>query len=148
MNVVEQVLNKFLTNFKFECTAKYMEDSDSYYDDAEEVIILGGMSDLTADMYFMNLCKERGLKAEVNVDTMSFLHELGHYETMFLLDDEDWKKSYLIKAVAEVKQDYMMYFKCPVEIIATDWAINFANEYQYAVENFSEKLLDSILSIC
>ena len=55
------ILNNFLLENNFNETAKYVAESDSYYDDGEELIVLGGLTVPTADEIFIKYCYSLGL---------------------------------------------------------------------------------------
>ena len=100
----EQKISKVLNNFLqvqgyTDVTASFVQVSDSYYTSGAErgEIILGGLTNPKADEIFMKYCKTLGLKVEVSIETLSFLHELGHHNTLDFLDGDEITASELIK---------------------------------------------------
>ena len=127
------ILNNFLLENHFDETAKYVAESDSYYDSGEELIVLGGLTVPTADEIFIKYCSSLGLSYEVDIEVLSFLHELGHGETLHIMTEEDEIDRNLTITLrnllgAESKEYFMMYFTTPIEAIATKWAVDFCNK--------------------
>lgn len=146
---VEQILNNFLTSRSCnDVRAEYIEQSDSYY--CNGLIVLGGMSDLKGDEIFMDYCVNTlGLKVEVSVETLSFLHELGHHNTLEIISDEDYVaseiiKQYLYEHDVEDEERFIKYFDCPTEKAATINAIEFCNDNPLIVKKLDEELLSAI----
>ena len=139
MKNINVVLNEFLVQqgYDDELAAGYIKHSDSYYqpsdrDDFRDIVVLGGMSDKRADELFMEYCRELGLAIDVHVETMSFLHEVGHHLTMDFLDedelfDSEMTKLFLNMREEETDENFMEYFTCPIEYEATMDAVNFCN---------------------
>jgi hypothetical protein len=69
----------------------------------------------------------------------SFLHELGHAQTIEFFTDEDIQLSH--KALSPFE-----YFESPIEIAATSWAINYMKEHREQV-NLLAELLQPILNL-
>lgn len=135
---ITNILNDFLKTQGYaedEIYAEYRENEDSYYDESSSIplIVLGGLTNKKADEVFMNFCKnDLGLKTEVSVITLSFLHELGHHNTIDFLDEEENADSEFTKLMLAIlgedtEEDYMSYFTCPIEIEATIDAVEFCN---------------------
>ena len=149
---VTEVLNSFLqTQGYTDVKAKYVKLLDSYYAPGAECgeIVLGGISNLNADKVFMNYCKSLGLAVDISVETMSFLHELGHHNTMDFLDDDELFESEFIKMMLYMQDDeseegYMKYFTCPIEREATIDAIEFCNHCSNVAIELDKKLLKAL----
>ena len=68
---------------------------------------------------------------------LSFFHELGHYNTMYLFSNKELKDYYQLKEIGiDDKEGYFRYFKHPVEDAATTWAINFINAHDVEIEEW------------
>lgn len=146
---IDTILNNFLkTNDFDDARAEYVEHSDSYY--CNGLIVLGGLSDLLGDEIFLNYCKKTlGLKVKVSVETLSFLHELGHHKTLEIIDDEDYLASEVIKRMlyeqdVEDEERFIKYFTCPTEEVATIDAVSFCNSNPDLVIALDEMLLDAL----
>ena len=146
---IDTILNNFLEKSGFDgARAEYVEHSDSYYCDG--LIVLGGLSDLLGDEIFLDYCKSTlGLKVEVSVETLSFLHELGHYNTLETIDDEDYIASEVIKRMlyeqdVEDEERFRKYFTCPVEQAATVDAVSFCNDNPILVTTLDMMLLNAL----
>ena len=148
---VSKVLNEFLESQGYSnVVAKYIEVSDCYYYGGGEVpeVVLGGLTNYEADKVFMTYCKEDlGLEVEISIDTLSFLHELGHHNTIDFLDDAELIESDCIKSMLymlndESEESFMKYFTCPVEKEATIDAVNFCNHNPEVVQQLDNVLLN------
>lgn len=147
---VSKVLNDFLQSQGYNnVIAQYIELSDSYYL-ATRQIVLGGLADVKADEVFVEYCKrDLGLKINISVETLAFLHELGHYNTLDFIDDIDIIASDVIKEVLymqaeETEEAFMKYFTCPVEQEATTDAVNFCNHNPEVVMQLDKDLLTAL----
>jgi hypothetical protein len=70
---------------------------------------------------FVNVCNSLGLAYEIDIFWLSFLHELGHAETLHLVSDADFWEAELL--------DGLDYYFCNREIYATRWAVDFINRH-------------------
>ena len=149
---VTKVLQDFLQSQGYtDVVAKYSKINDSFYAPGAEYgeVVLGGITNKEADEVFMSYCKELGLITEVSVETLSFLHELGHHNTMDFLDDDELTESELIKLMLymdaeESEESYRQYFNCPIEREATLDAIDFCNHCAAAAKELDRKLLKAL----
>ena len=139
---IDIVLNKFLVEqgLADSLCACYIEDCDSYYqyDAVLSRVVLGGLTNKKADEVFMNYCKELGLMVDVHIETLSFLHEVGHHNTIDFLDGEEIFESEMVKLLLaanneETEEYFMRYFVCPEEYEATWDAVSFCNAYPETV---------------
>ena len=152
----EQEISKVLNNFLqvqgyTDVTANFVQASDSYYTSDVECgeIVLGGLTNPKADEIFMKYCKTLGLEIEVSVETLSFLHELGHHNTLDFLDGSEITESELIKEELymqneETEEAFMQYFTCPEEMEATVDAVEFCNHNPVIVKMFDKQLLNAL----
>lgn len=136
------VLEKIKNEFDFDCDVDYSYYEDSYYDTVEEIAVLGAMCDVQADEIYMGLVKSLGLKADIDVELMSFMHEIGHHMTIDSLSDYDIAVSMWIEEGAAEQKDYMAYFLCPEEREATMWAVDFVNEHKEFFEMINKELME------
>lgn len=154
-NNITNILNDFLKSQGYtenEVYAKFVVDEDSYYDESESVpyIVLGGLTNKKADEIFMRFCKERlGLVTDVDIITLTFLHELGHHNTIDFLDEEENADSEFTKLMLAVlgedtEEDYMSYFTCPIEIEATIDAVEFCNHCPEAAKKLDAAIQEAL----
>ena len=149
---ISKVLNNFLQVQGYtDVTASFVQVSDSYYTSGAECseIILGGLTNSKADEIFMKYCKTLGLEVEVSVETLSFLHELGHHNTLDFLDPDEIAESEFIKENLymqdeETEEAFMQYFTCPEEMEATADAVEFCNHNPVIVKMFDKQLLNAL----
>ena len=152
---ITNVLNEFLKTQGYaenEICAEYRADEDSYYDESTSVplIVLGGLTNKKADEIFMRFCKEElGLVTDVDIVTLTFLHELGHHNTIDFLDEEENADSEFTKLMLAVlgedtEKDYMSYFTCPIEIEATIDAVEFCNHCPEAAKKLDAAIQEAL----
>lgn len=156
MAQIDVILNDFLKQqgYSDELIAYYDPNSDSYYQAGIEIseVVLGGMTNKIADEIYMRYCKELGLEIEVDVITMSFLHEVGHHMTLDFLDEDEINQSEWVKALLCIskdeeeytKEDYMQYFTCPEEYEATWDAIKFCNACPEVVKKLDAAIQEAL----
>lgn len=127
-------LNLWLKHNNFDCTCE-KGDNDFEYDNDDEVIFCGNLADNCEDK-FTAFARSKGLYRSADIRTIAFLHELGHYNTMDGLTKKQELISLLGKKlingtptpnefIANIK--YFIYYRLPVERVATEWAIDYAN---------------------
>ena len=83
------------------------------------------------------------LKPEIKLNSFvwSLLHELGHHATNDDLTEEEERYCDRKRArVARTKAKHP-YYRLPDEVMATTWAVEYANTHKEEVLEFSEKLL-------
>lgn len=149
---VDYVLNNFLQKNGFDCSAAYDVKADSYYDIDNEEITLGGKPDEEADRIFIKYLEELELNGEWNISLMTFMHELGHHMTLHLLSEEEEDESAKIKFFCGIISENFgddegacnMYFRCPEEAIATEWAVDFINNNIDMMREFEAELIEVI----
>ena len=137
------MLNEWLSDNDFETTA---ETADSFeYDLPRDVIYWTITKESKFNKMYLDLCADLGLIDNYSIDTMSFLHELGHAETLIDLDDKKYAKA--IKAKANLKgteeEKEFTYYNLYDEKEATLWAIDFANNNKEATKKL-EKIFEKI----
>ena len=118
-------LNKIAN--RYECEVVEGNEFAYYY---EENLIVVDLND--KDEAFLNFARENGLNEKVSAFTISFLHELGHNETIDFVEEYEGDKESL---------SLNEYFNLEEEFEATMWAIDFCEEHKKIVEKI-EKLLD------
>lgn len=92
---------------------------------------------------------ELGLNIVIDSFYSSFLHELGHYETLHLFDEDEITESINIRmSLAEkdniTEENHLEYWRLPEEIAATQWAVDFMNENTEAVRHLCELVQPAI----
>ena len=136
---LERVLNKFLKKQGFDCVAR--KDDYFFYEYSKSTICFTVKSDERMDRLFREFAVRLGLAIECGDFLLAFFHELGHHETMDLLEEEDYIFSQDVKGTLTASdKDCEIYFNLPDEIEATLWAINYIN----ANEEIIKKLKKSV----
>lgn len=70
----------------------------------------------------------------------SFLHELGHKMTLSDVTDDEYDEGDELSCGT----DYVAYWNCYREYIATKWAVDFCLAYQKEMELFSKKVFTNL----
>lgn len=112
-----------------------VENNDWYYDHGKTIISYSLVPDSKVEKTFVGFCRECGLTVEVSPFILSFFHELGHYETIDIVTDEEYENSFFCKTALNMKehhteQDYYAYYNLEMEYLATKWAVNYINEHR------------------
>lgn len=126
---ITRYLNNWLKENDFECLALY--DLDFSFDCINDVIYYSFVVTGHHDELFLKICQE--YKPEIgNCDNfiLSFFHELGHFETQHLFTEKEWEDyDKLIDSLGNKKdftdEDYLKYYKHPIEMEATMWACDY-----------------------
>ena len=139
---IDNIINEFLE--PFELTAELGTDFDyCYFEDKIHYSLV--ISD-TSSKLFMENAEKRFPNVHADIFLWSLLHEIGHSET---LDDLDSKTE---KLCIEIKNDlnehtdwptetrHMIYFDCPDEKAATDWAGEYMMNHNEEITIFWNKL--------
>lgn len=127
---------------------KVIRDKEFYCDVREEPIIAVGQGIDAASMSsFQRLCDKYELEHDCYWTTLSFLHELGHYNT-----EDEWSQAWdtlyvilntIIENIIRIfpnmyKPMNYIYQRLPQEEKATRWAIEFANENPEQTKELNE----------
>ena len=76
---------------------------------------------------YINFCKKKGLKYEVNPYILCLLHEVGHDQTLLFMNELDYIIDSIINKITNTyskfdfirKLKYKLYFSSPTEVAAT-----------------------------
>lgn len=125
--MIDNVLNRFLADNDFECTAEMGTDFAYYW--KEEIITYSLVVSERMDNLFLDFARKNGLKIDCGIFLLSFFHELGHYETMDELTDAEETRCERVKAKLDSNKDIdcYKYFSLLDEWLATSWAIDYIN---------------------
>ena len=121
-------LNKFLVQFG-ELSTNWA--SAFMYEDSTETIYISNEIPYDDHKAFINFVTNE-LCTPVKADCFlwAFLHELGHYHTIYTFEEKDWEDYYFL--IHNCKDPYE-YYRCPVELAATRWAENYMIEHREEV---------------
>lgn len=142
-SAIDNILNEFLE--PFEATASISTDFEYLY--AESHIHYALVISERMDQLFVANAMTLGLDQVCDSFILSFLHELGHHETLDEIEDADAAYSRNIKEhLTSSDEDCLIYFNLPDELAATQWAVDYINEHQEEVAALWNKLQPAILS--
>ena len=137
---IEKIINTFIhENIDEELVVKKGVDFDYYY--GSDVITYTLTENKRMDKLFMDFSIEEGLTVNCSVFLLSLFHEIGHYMTFDDLEEEDFAYSCDVKALlGTTDDDVKIYFRLPIEIAATEWAINYINEHPTEISTLEKAI--------
>ena len=124
MKKLAKVLNRIAK--EFDCKVEIGEEFAYYYFD--ETIVVNPTD---TDERFLDFARRHGLNEKVSSFVISFFHELGHNETLDLVEEYEGDKNALT---------FEEYFNIEEEFEATMWAIDFCNNNMDIVEEIEKNL--------
>lgn len=149
---IDAVLNDFAKDFGV--TVRFGADFAYWYEKDEIEYTLIVPED--ASIYFMDNFNKLAPDLKCDQFLASFLHEVGHIETMHLVDDteelycQECKERISRQFTDSITEEenealHLEYFNLPDEYEATMWAINYMRENVDKVAAFWEKAQAAIL---
>ena len=150
---INDILNEFLADFDAVCDM----GSDFCYWTNDSMIHYTLVISDRQNTHFMNNFHRLAPDIECDVFLASFLHELGHHETLHTFDDRDeaycrdFKEMLHTRLInenptAEIEAEiYQQYFNLPDEYEATAWAIEYMRENADKVKDLWEKVKKAIM---
>ena len=141
MDKLTNVLDKFLE--EFECTS--IVDTDFYCLIASNVIAVSLVVSEKHSSTFMS--RVNRLYPDIHADEFlwSFLHEVGHIETIDTLDDDELYFSETQKKNENITNE--VYYELPDEFAATEWAANYMRKNTEKVAKFWSEVQSVIMNI-
>lgn len=135
------VLDKFLE--EFECTS--VVDTEFYCLTISNVIAVSLVVSEEHSSTFMS--RVNRLYPDIHADEFlwSFLHEVGHIETIDILDDNELDFSEDQKANENITDED--YYELPDEFAATEWAANYMRKNTEKVAKFWNEVQSVIMNI-
>lgn len=132
LDKIEIILNSFLQ--KYECVAKF--NTDFAYYPASNIITYTFCCSEISDMLFTEVINRLCPEIHCDIFLWSFLHELGHHETIDDLEDDEITYCFNEKRRIEQEQENCenvkqkidiarQYYILPDELAATQWAVNY-----------------------
>ena len=134
-------LDKFLE--EFECTS--IIDTDFYCLTVSNVIAVSLVVLEKHSSTFMS--RVNRLYPDIHADEFlwSFLHEVGHIETIDMLDDDEIYFSDFQKKDENITDE--IYYELPDEFAATEWAANYMRNNTEKVAKFWNEVQSIIMNI-
>ena len=128
--------NIWLEKYGFSARVDGMEPDFAWYRSDNTIVYTFVMSEIANEKWNSLLFNELDCQYKIDPFWSSFLHELGHSETVDFISDEDWRVSDDLS--------YEEYFHTVREITATKWAVNFINTNPSAVQDLIDLVMPSI----
>lgn len=124
-------------------------EDDFCFDDDNKVLYFGTTHSPDIEEWFAEYLSENGCNWEgIQGPVLSFLHELGHANTMKEFNMQQLGFCLFTKNLIgqqddlDEKEASFAYWDVPDEWAANEWAINFINEHIDAVVEFTDILAD------
>lgn len=102
---------------------------------------------LPATRDFMKSVKRLKPHVKLTPFVWAVLHEVGHHETYYDMTEEENRRCDKKKARIEKTHARWPYYNQPDEVLATTWAVNYANENVEKVKEFERNLLEIVADI-
>lgn len=127
-------------------------DEFCYYYISEEITYK--LTQTIEDKWFMEFIEETFGYAPTNSFIMSLLHEVGHHNTYDDVEDEDMdfsedEKERISEEIqtADAERAKALeweYFNLPDEIVATEWAVDYAVNHTKELEDMWQEILKAL----
>lgn len=139
---INKALNKWLADNGFETRVRGLEEDFFWYINDNTISYALVCSEASTKAW-NNLLGELNCHYDIDVFYSSFLHEVFHGETYHTLDETDLDISDTMKMIINDDPDffddiYDIYFHLPIEIVATQAAVDFINNYPEKVQQLVE----------
>ena len=135
---LNQALSSWLEKYGFDTVVEGVEESFGYYYSRDSIVYALSIRESAIKSWGL-LMEEMDCPFIINQFYTSFLHELGHAQTLDLLSEEEEQFSndeeIRLSQLDDLLQADYEYYHLPREIIATEWAINFMRENKEAIHD-------------
>jgi len=137
-------INKWLEKNGFSTECELNSKYALCYSPSEDIIYVPKHYEDCADSLFMKTLRKLGLTSDFEAVTLSFLHELGHAQTLHLLTNKESKDCDTLKGVYELVIDgdcddyYLMYWTVTDEEMANRWAAMYADLFGKKVQKLED----------
>ncbi len=135
-------LNEFVKVFDSDYSVKQGEEFEALLDE-ETIVVYGGVDE--SDFYFLeNIYRFPGSEKLplLHLFTWSFLHELGHFETVHNMIDDTDDRFRLKCAIDSTRDNFEEYCIMHNEVIANNWAREFVLENIGLMKEFDRQVRD------
>lgn len=131
-------MNKFFTNWlnehDFDLVAEFSNDFS--IDLSSNILYYSCLIPNDLDkIFFEEIQKDFPEFVNCDIFTLSFFHEIGHFETEWMWNDREWKKYHKFIETEKGKIP-VNYFRHPVEWEATKWGCEYILDNREEIVNF------------
>lgn len=140
---ITDILNKYFS--KFELTVDMDVDFGYYY--ADNLITYSLIDIPSASESFLLDAESRFPLIHAPFFIWGLFHEVGHHETYDELTDEEIAESNAIKKQCYDEDNRMLYYTCPDEYAATEWAGNYIMAHEKEITNLWNEVYEVISNI-
>lgn len=135
-----EAFNDWLRKYEFAARVESLELDFGFYRSENSIAISFTVSE-DADTHWRSWTKSLGFPPELDLFWTSFLHELGHSETIYEMDKQTLDECALIEIFGTIQE----YLEMPREIAATLWARDFCVQNPEAVHELVDTVRPHIL---
>jgi hypothetical protein len=147
--MVTKALNEWLEKYGFETRVRGLNTDGFFYYWCSDVIEYTFHLPQQAIDSWDLLMDELELPYNIGQFFTSFLHELGHAETLCEFSEEelesDENESHRLAMLLPSIENDMAYYHLPTEMAATRWAIDYIIAYPERVKELVEKISPLVL---
>lgn len=143
-------VNKWLKKNGFTTRCVFDKETDLSYSPDEDLIYVPESYNGEPDSLFMRCLRNFGLTSDFDTITLSFLHELGHAQTLHLLTTKESKNCDVLKATYAIAIDeddddfYLKYWEVTDEVMANKWAVMYADCFEKKVQKLEEIIGENV----
>lgn len=142
IETLEMIVNDFVK--QFDCVASL--SSDFWVDINKNHIYFSLFCTEESNREFMSTVNKCNPKVSMDIFLWGLLHEIFHVETYDDLTEEELDYCYKVKhLIEENKIDKMEYYNLPIERLATEGAVKYANTHIEELADLWKKLQQAIL---
>ena len=131
-------LDAFVQQFDEEYTCTVGGDFEALLDTVQ-IVYAVFMSDRGAKTFYANFVQRFPLCAGFDIFTLSFMHELGHLETEWMIEDDTEQRN---KIMTDNE-----YYDLYNERIATDWAGHYLTAHLSQMKIWEKNILTKIKKV-
>lgn len=136
--------------FSVSCRLKRGKSAELEFDPNYNLIYVPETYDGSLDDYFVAWLKDHGLDTDLDVITLSILHEVGHSETFKVFTEKEWLDCAAIKELIYAsdttgKDAAYAYWNVSDEFAANMWLIMFVKAFYTKAKKLSKKIHETVI---
>lgn len=147
---INHAINRWLRKYHFKARVRGLDTDFFWYNSSNTISYCFAQSEEASSQWEL-LLSELGLKYELSDFWTSLLHELGHSITWPSFTDEEIDECNDMKELLQKEDEssfaenvHSIYFHLPIELAATQWAVEFINTRPKAVEELTKMVAPKI----
>ena len=147
---INHAINNWLRKYHFKARVRGLDTDFFWYHSSNTIGYSFAQTEESSSQWEL-LLSELGLKYELSGFWTSLLHELGHSITWSSFTDEEIDEYDEMKELLQKEDEssfaenvHSIYFRLPIELAATQWAVEFINTRPEAVEELTKMVAPKI----